>query len=982
MNRDSLRLNLLVLIFSFLTAAGSDLFGQDPFFMVLPLGDEIRNGSLQTMIQDQEGFLLLGTSSGIYHFDGVRLMIIPSDDSLVNASFNFVFQAADGTIWAGTGTGKIAKLHKGIMEYFPLNGGPVHSKITSIAEDSGHNFWFSTYGEGVFCLSGNKLYRFSAEDGLGDNYTYTMATDPKGNVWVGSDGGISICSLIAGKKSITTLTSTSGLPDNIVLKIIHDGNGMMWIGMHDGGVCKIDAGTRNVEPSVFRGKWNYGPVNDLLVIGDRLWAASHNHGIISADLKSGIIQCYKNVNGTDNSKISRIIPDSEGNLWFLTSHALIRSPGAKLEFLSPENNVNFSNIHSILCDSKGDVWFSNDKGLFLYRRGVPKQKNPEQFLSLTNNPVVNIISLYEDRDGYIWIGTFGKGLLRLNPGTGAISRYSSLNGLGNDNILSIMGVKDEVWLATLGGAFRCRLPAKGSLKKTKLVFEEFSETKGLGNNYIYSVFADSKKRVWFATDGKGITVMENGRFINYTDIPGLKSKVVYSITEDLKGNIWFSTSNAGLYEFDGHTFRNFSAQEGLSNISITSLATTGKSEILIIHNIGIDIYNTLTGKFSYLGPETGVGEISPDLNTLAADRSRGIFWIGTAKGIIKLNADAWSSIEQPIIRLNSVRLFLSKTDTMDRHVFRYDRNHLTFDFVGLWYRAPEKVSYQVRLIGYDLDWISTRNTTVTYSNLMPGKYTFQVRASLNNDFTDSPVASYKFTIQKPFWKTLWFLGLVILIAISFVYLYFKQREKKVRKEEALHKEKILFQFETLKSQVNPHFLFNSFSTLSAIIDTDKEMALDYVQKLSVFFRTLLEYRDKNVITLREEIAQVDNYYYLQKKRYGENFNLRIDIPGEYLSTYIPPLTLQMFIENAIKHNIISADMPLLVKIFIENNSLVITNPYQPKKNVTDSTGVGIKNIRARYLLLIHRDIEIRSSSETYTIILPIIKDVPNEHINH
>ena len=110
--------------------------------------------------------------------------------------------------------------------------------------------------------------------------------------------------------------------------------------------------------------------------------------------------------------------------------------------------------------------------------------------------------------------------------------------------------------------------------------------------------------------------------------------------------------------------------------------------------------------------------------------------------------------------------------------------------------------------------------------------------------------------------------LMILLTGCTIFLLIRAREKRLIREENLTREKILFQFETLKSQVNPHFLFNSFSTLSAIIDEDREMALDYVQKLSMFFRNILEYQDKSLITLKEELSLADTYYYLQKKRYG------------------------------------------------------------------------------------------------------------------
>jgi ligand-binding sensor domain-containing protein len=716
-----------------------------------------------------------------------------------------------------------------------------------------------------------------------------------------------------------------------------------------------------------------GPVNDVYVTGSIVWAASTDRGIVMTDLQSPAnSRSFSRFNGTDYTKISRILCDRAGTLWFLAGSDIIQSPGSRIGILSAAGNPVYENIHSLLCDREGNIWFSNDKGLFITRKTGGKQSDPEAVLHSSTHPGLNIISLYEDREGDIWIGTFGSGLFRLDPETRRTTRYTTKNGLANDNILSIAGVDDQIWFATLGGASRCRLPAGGS-KNTPVRFEGFSQESGLGNNFIYTVFVDSRKRVWFGTDGKGISVYENGKFINYSDSSGFKSKVVYSVTEDQDGHIWFSTSNEGLFEFDMHTFRNYGVKDGLSSLSITSLTGAGKSGIFIVHPEGIDILDPATGMFSYLGHQEGIENINPDLNTLGVNPANEKILVGTSRGIILITPGAFSGFEKPVVRLTEVSIFLEATDTLSEHISAYDRNHFTFAYAGLWYQAPDRVRYQVMLNGYDLDWISTRNTSMVYSSLEPGEYTFRVRASLNDDFSHASTASYHFIIRRPPWKTPWFITMLLLLTGIIIYLVFRAREKRLIREENLSREKIIFQFETLKSQVNPHFLFNSFSTLSAIIDEDREMALDYIQKLSVFFRNILEYQDKSLITLKEELALADTYYYLQKKRYGPSFSVTYDLSPEHLSTYIPPLTLQMILENAVKHNIISTEKPLSVRVYSEGDTLVISNPNQPRPDAAVSTGIGLKNIMNRYRLLADKGIEIRGTSQTYTVILPVIK---------
>jgi ligand-binding sensor domain-containing protein len=952
---------------------GPEVNGQEAFFRVHPLGSEINNGSLQSILQDRQGFIWLGTTTGIYRFDGLKYTRILADDSLQKSSISVIFQAKDGTIWAGTHSGNIGRLNKEKLELFVSEEGNPRSPITDISQDSQGNIWFATYGEGVYCLSEKRLYNYNTDDGLSDDFTYTLSPDKSGNIWVGTDGGISICKITKGKKSVNLITFENGLPDNIVLKIYPDDGDAMWIGMQDGGICKINSKTHKIEIPAQLRNWAYGPVKDMVILSNRLWVGTDEHGIISVDLKSpSKVSVYTKLSGVNYLKIIKIIGDREGNVWFVNGNALIQSPGAKLEMLSAETNKNFANIHGVLSDKNGDLWFSNDNGLYCYHRGITAKYNPEQFLSLSGYKGMKIISLYQDRDGFIWIGSFGNGLFRLNPQTRALTQYTSADGFTNGNVLSITGVDNEIWFATLGGASRCILPDASDLSKPKLKFEAFGEASGLGNNFIYSVFADCKKRIWFATDGKGITVRENGKFRNYSASSGLKSNVVYSIAEDKTGNIWFSTSNAGLYVFNGKTFRNFTLENGLSNKEISCLTTAKSQKIFIVNSKGIDIFDSETGTFSYLGSEEGLKDINPDLNVLSVDETNNLIWIGTPGGIIKLEANEYTKPDHPQIQLNKVLVFLNPIDTIERHDFSHGQNHFSFEFTGLWFKAPERVNYQVMLKGYDLDWITTKNTSVVYSSLAPGDYTFMVKASVSLDFTHATVKSYHFVIRNPIWKTAWFIISVLLLTAAIIYLLIRIREKRLRREDNLQKEKIIFQFETLKSQVNPHFLFNSFSTLSAIIDEDKEMALDYVQKLSVFFRNILEYRDKTVITLREEISLADTYYYLQKKRYGDNFIMNTDIPEAFLNTLIPPLTLQMILENAVKHNVISADKPLTISITVSDDYIIIRNPVQAKINEPASTGIGLPNIRSRYRLLINKDIEIEITATDYIVLLPII----------
>jgi len=194
----------------------------------------------------------------------------------------------------------------------------------------------------------------------------------------------------------------------------------------------------------------------------------------------------------------------------------------------------------------------------------------------------------------------------------------------------------------------------------------------------------------------------------------------------------------------------------------------------------------------------------------------------------------------------------------------------------------------------------------------------------------------------------------------------------MKKLQQLKNDSIRFQFETLRNQVNPHFLFNSFNTLIDIIEHDREHAVEYVENLSAFFRNIVTYKDKDTIKLSEEIKIVKAFYFIQQKRFGSNLQLLVDEHSLYDDRYVVPMVLQLLLENAIKHNEISKEKNLKVKVSFSDSRIIISNNTNPKMNKDESTGTGLRNIIARYRLLTDKTVQIESSQEYFVVSLPLI----------
>jgi ligand-binding sensor domain-containing protein len=956
----------LLLLFAFFMLV-TGVSGQKAYFRSFRMPDEMQQTSVTCLYQGDNSYMWIGTGKGLYQFDGNDFVFFHGIEKQAPLQVSALFMDTEKVLWIGTRNGNIYQLDSDSLRLFNPEEGNPKVAITGFASDKSGNLWFSTYGEGVYYYNGKHIYNINSDDGLTDNYCYTVIADDEGRIWTATDGGISICNIASGKKNVRKITTNEGLPDNIVLSLKTDGTNV-WAGMQDAGICAVDQKTLKVSVPRASEKWQFGPVNDIVTGKGWLWLSSERNGIISLETATGNINgIYNTSDNLDISRISHLYADTQGNYWVASGSQLLLSLGHDLIQYAEFGQTTGKNIHSLLLNREGNIWFSNDEGLFTINR----QSKQTIAVKLPLNKQTHIISLYEDEHGYIWAGTFGSGLFCIDPKSGRTKVFNESDGLSNGNILSLTGKGNQIWLATLGGAYYCNISGDPFTNNAKISFSNYGDQHFSGNNYIYSVFIDSRNRIWFGTDGKGISVLEKGKFTSFDKKQGLKSNIVYSITEDSDNHIWFSTANAGIYRFDGKSLKNYTLENGLSDIHITGLLADKNHHLLIIHNNGVDILDTRTNAFLYFSKGVGLSEINPDLNVCILEGS-GAAWLGTQNGLIRLQIPEDVVKRQPSLKLNKVSVFLSKENYIGIHEFSYNQNHISFHFNAFWYIEPELVKYQIRLKGFDLDWIDTRNNLVTYSNLPPGKYTFEVRASIKGNFTLNDVKSYTFTIEKPFWKSTWFILASIFIIILVVYLIIDMREKRLKQRDEIEREKLMFQLQTLRSQVNPHFLFNSFSTLISIIDEDKEVAIEYVEKLSQFFRNILEYREKDLIPLNEELKLIDTYYYLQKQRYGQNLHLEIAVNEKMLHSLIPPMVLQMLVENAIKHNVISAELPLSVKIFTDDKHITITNNMQRKKDKEPSTGIGITNIQKRYALLGFGEIQISSENEQFTIQLPLI----------
>ncbi len=226
---------------------------------------------------------------------------------------------------------------------------------------------------------------------------------------------------------------------------------------------------------------------------------------------------------------------------------------------------------------------------------------------------------------------------------------------------------------------------------------------------------------------------------------------------------------------------------------------------------------------------------------------------------------------------------------------------------------------------------------------------------------------------------------LLLTGMFFLYegIYYFNKSKLIEIEKnKLERITAEQRLSTLKNQVNPHFLFNSLNTLVTIIPDEPELAIKFVQELSKSYRKILEVRDEKLITLEKELESLDSYIYLLKTRFHNKLNIENSLEKNVLNQFILPLSLQILIENAVKHNITSSKKPLMIKIYNQDGYVVVENNLQRKDQNYGSTKLGLANIKSRYQLLINKNIIVEESKESFKVKLPIIKNNADENSNH
>jgi len=754
------------------------LLAQTPFLKPHHLFRGKEEYTVNVIHQDPKGLIWFGTDRGLFKYDGITNIRYTTNEGLASDNITALNSDINGILWIGHGNGEITHFTGRDFTIFSPEESLGKIEITDIEIDSTGTIFYSTNGEGVFKYDGRYLNNINTDDGISDNIVYDIEIDRNGIIWFATDNGIT---RYANDKCVA-ISMKDGLNDNLVKVLKASKDGRLWIGTDEKGITIYNPEDKSFTPV---SGWHYGSVTDFTMsLEDNIFISTGNEGIIQLQITDFANPVYRKITekqGLISNRLKTVLKDHEENIWIGGKQGVIQALPPLFEFLNKTNGTPFEMIYSLIKDDLDNLWVCSETGIYL---GTPDNNGQYEWSNISeklNFGKTNFISLFNDNEGQVWAGTYGEGVYRINPSNLKFKRYTSREGLSDDNIISISGSENHVWFSTAGGGVTC-------YNLTENIFKTFTNTE-LKESYIYATKSDRNNKTWIAGSLKypAYIFRDSLYFLRET---GYRYSQLYSVAIDSSGDVWFNTVDKGIIRISGNNIDSVGKKEGIGFEKIQSIIFDRLNNLLVISDYGLIFYNPKSGDIIEFGENSGLSYQYPILNSVYTDKDDHI-WIGSETGIIKYNPEYLKVLGQnPKIFLSAIILFSDPVKS-GKNRFRYNENNFTFGYTGIWFTNPEGLNYRYMLEGFDLKWTySKRNQNLTYSKLPDGQYSFRAEVSLDGkkwfSYNDSV---YSFKIRTPFWKTWWFIASLLISAISGVYWYIKRRVYNLEKaKEQLEKE--------------------------------------------------------------------------------------------------------------------------------------------------------------------------------------------------
>src|SRR5689334_10559942 len=524
-----------------------------------------------------------------------------TENGLPQNTVQSIVQTQDGYLWAGTQEG-LARFDGLNFTVFDKENTPAFKSndIRFLVEDRAGRLWIST-SYGLVCRHNGQFTSFTVNEGLPDNSVGPVVEDTSGNVWIGTAGGLS--RFDNGKFS--TLTVEQGLSRNVVQTLYARADGTLLIGTSAGlQLLRRDQFTPVATPE------NVHPGNITAIAETKngyLWFGTLD-GLYGLDSSTGTSSFV----ALPNSRVSALRVDRADVLWVATARGLASLRNGKIETFTTDDGLTSNLVLSLFEDREGSLWIGTEAGGL----NLLKSKKFTTYTTKDGLPNDLVKAIYQDAQGGIWIGSNGGGLTLFK--NGSFTTWTTRDGLSSDVVLSLAGdANGTIWVGTPDGLNR--------FKDGK--FQTFTFAEGLSNDLVRSVLVDRNGVLWVGTRD-GLNSFHNNEFTTYSTRDGLANNFIGAIYEDSKGNLWVGTLG-GLNKISDGKFQTFTTKDGLSSNTVISLYEDGSGDLWIGTNGG-GLNRFRDGKFVSF---TNMPDV---IYRILEDKQQNL-WCSSNKGIFRVN---------------------------------------------------------------------------------------------------------------------------------------------------------------------------------------------------------------------------------------------------------------------------------------------------------------------------------------------------------
>lgn len=792
-------------------------------FTRLTSEDGLSTERIMAVVQDQQGFIWLGTWNGLYRYDGHALKLYEHDPADLNSLgeniINTLYVDRAGQLWiglAGLGMDRFDRVGERFVHY---NTNPVDPKmvisgpIVDIIEDHQGEMWFASSGGGLFRLNPQTgqihNYRHNPADphSINRDILRSLLVDRRGNLWIGTQyGGLDRLEFETGR-FVHHLADPQDITSSYLMSMVEDASGDLWLAVYGEGLYRFNPQTGLVDRFVNNPTDPYSlSSNDLYkVYIDRagvLWIGTAGGGLNRFEPETSRFYRFQN-NPNDLfslplGTVTDIFEDRAGSLWLATDGggtAIWHRPTAAFRHYTMASGLSAEVVRAIYQDTSGIVWIGTSGGL---NRLDPQtgeisyfRHNPADPHSLTGD---SIYAIFEDHTGGLWVGTFS-GLNRLDRATGQFTRYrhdpANPHSLSDNAVYAITeDLLGHLWIGTVSGLNRFD-HATGQFT---VYWHDPDTSNSLSHNWIFSLYADDETgALWVGTNNGGLNRFEldKNRWTHYLADPAnpqmLGDDRITAIYKDGTGVMWLATLN-GVNRFDPASgkFTRYNRQNGLSADAVVGVLEDIQGYLWFSTYNGLSRFDPRTQTFENYNRADGLHNLEYGIFAYCRTQN-GELWFGGRKGVdvVELDRLVKNQYVPPVVftdfEINNRSVpvgdgspLLQSITTAPALTLSYLDRVVTFEFAVLNFISPSKNQYRYQLEGFDQDWVQTTSERAfaTYTNLDPGQYVFRVIGSNNDGVWNETGASLRFNIIAPWWQTWWFYTLAaatVLGLFAFVY---------------------------------------------------------------------------------------------------------------------------------------------------------------------------------------------------------------------